>query len=693
MIIGSSIEKKYKDNIVFNDFSFSIPDTGITIIKGKVGSGKTTLLNIICNRIKYDGCITIDDKEYVNNLSSINKIFFLTYNDFFDELTVEENFNFYLNDEEIYTAYEILNQVGLVSVKFDTIKYLSKGQKNLICFAISIARKAKYIFFDEINAGIDENHKAIIIEIIKQKAKEKAIIIATHDDSFFAIADTIVEIEGENAQEIFNQPTKIECFQGKEIENNIYKKNKISVIIVIINFMFIFLGFLINNIGFYSSSNNNCLDGEIYIVDYSNPSLDKYTNYSDNILCENKQYMLTFKIFNKFDCFIEEDIFIRNKIKGYENKLLDDEIAISSNLYKLIIEKTRNSSLKYEDIYFKNRKLCDVFENEKNIICFSNKGYWKYFGTRDLEINISVMQNNEYQNYDYCYTGDVLFLHLTNYFPNNKGLLIPGERKLIVNPKIDMQSLIKKMYEKYELDFFPLNGDKVELVSGTYPKENNEILLPSFLSSMYMINSNIDGYSVSGFYESDIKYDDGIIDAYVKPQIFYKNEKANDIIISSENDKDYQQIKNQLIKNGVSFEVNEDYFELYITLNENKNKFLMSFMLVIANIVCCYFIYTKKLKKYFRLCVNQGMDLNKLNKRELNRYIKLVMTTYGLAFVIENIVMILFIIAQLGDLNYFIFNNLIWLLIIITSISGYFLLKLIFSKYFKYNRIDNKDSL
>lgn len=37
MIIGSSIEKKYKDNIVFNDFSFSIPDTGITIIKGKVG--------------------------------------------------------------------------------------------------------------------------------------------------------------------------------------------------------------------------------------------------------------------------------------------------------------------------------------------------------------------------------------------------------------------------------------------------------------------------------------------------------------------------------------------------------------------------------------------------------------------------------------------------------------------------------
>lgn len=42
-----SINKQFKDKIIFKNFTYEFNDTGIYILKGKSGIGKSTLLNII----------------------------------------------------------------------------------------------------------------------------------------------------------------------------------------------------------------------------------------------------------------------------------------------------------------------------------------------------------------------------------------------------------------------------------------------------------------------------------------------------------------------------------------------------------------------------------------------------------------------------------------------------------------------
>ena len=59
-----NISKKYQNQTVLDDISFSLPRNGLIMIKGKSGCGKSTLLNIIFGIVKPDkGKILINNKN------------------------------------------------------------------------------------------------------------------------------------------------------------------------------------------------------------------------------------------------------------------------------------------------------------------------------------------------------------------------------------------------------------------------------------------------------------------------------------------------------------------------------------------------------------------------------------------------------------------------------------------------------
>ena len=57
-----NISKKYQNQTVLDDISFSLPRNGLIVIKGKSGCGKSTLLNIIFGIVKPD-----KGKKLINN--------------------------------------------------------------------------------------------------------------------------------------------------------------------------------------------------------------------------------------------------------------------------------------------------------------------------------------------------------------------------------------------------------------------------------------------------------------------------------------------------------------------------------------------------------------------------------------------------------------------------------------------------
>ncbi len=73
-----------------------------------------------------------------------------------------------------------IEKARLAGVARQTIDTLSKGYRQRTCFAQAILHDPQVLIMDEPTDGLDPNQKFVVREMIKEMAREKAIIISTH---------------------------------------------------------------------------------------------------------------------------------------------------------------------------------------------------------------------------------------------------------------------------------------------------------------------------------------------------------------------------------------------------------------------------------------------------------------------------------------------------------------------------------
>ena len=74
----------------------------------------------------------------------------------------------------------VIEKARLANVAKQTIDTLSKGYRQRTCFAQAILHDPQVLIMDEPTDGLDPNQKFVVREMIKEMAKERAIIISTH---------------------------------------------------------------------------------------------------------------------------------------------------------------------------------------------------------------------------------------------------------------------------------------------------------------------------------------------------------------------------------------------------------------------------------------------------------------------------------------------------------------------------------
>ena len=229
MIKICDLSFKYKNgNEVLKNINLEIKDGETVAIVGENGSGKSTLAKLISGIFKIkQGKIFIDDfdltkkesKQIINNIGIVfqnpeNQIIF---NNIYDELSFSlKN----LSQQEIEERIiESLKKVNMLEYINRDLYELSLGQKQRIAIAEVLARKPKYIVFDEPTTMIDSTGKEQIYKIIKTLKKEGyTIIYTTNVAEEILLADRILIIK--NGQ-IINEIKKEELMQSVEIlENN-----------------------------------------------------------------------------------------------------------------------------------------------------------------------------------------------------------------------------------------------------------------------------------------------------------------------------------------------------------------------------------------------------------------------------------------------------------------------------------------
>lgn len=103
-------------------------------------------------------------------------------------------------------AFEALKKVGLQNYADRKINTLSGGQQQRVAIARALAKDSKIILCDEPTGNLDSKTAIEIMQILKEIAKERLVIIVTHDEeSIKDLADRIIRLKDGQVIEDINK--------------------------------------------------------------------------------------------------------------------------------------------------------------------------------------------------------------------------------------------------------------------------------------------------------------------------------------------------------------------------------------------------------------------------------------------------------------------------------------------------------
>lgn len=190
MINISNLSFKYKNsNNILSNINLEIQEGETIAIVGENGSGKSTLAKLISGILKTkQGKIIIDDldlskkEEHKEAAKKVGIVFQnpenqIIFNNIYDELSFAlKDLSKEEIDERITNSLKKVNMYDFID---KDLYELSLGQKQRIAIAEILAKKPKYIIFDEPTTMIDSTGKEQIYDIIKNLKKEGYTIIYT----------------------------------------------------------------------------------------------------------------------------------------------------------------------------------------------------------------------------------------------------------------------------------------------------------------------------------------------------------------------------------------------------------------------------------------------------------------------------------------------------------------------------------
>ena len=217
MLSLKNIKKSYTTGefkqIALNGVNLNFRESEFVAILGPSGSGKTTCLNIIGGLDKYEsGDLIINGKStkefkdsdwdaYRNN--SIGFIF-QSYN-LINHLSILDNVEMGMTlsgvsaSEKHKKAKEALERVGLKDHIHKKPNQLSGGQMQRVAIARALSNDPDIILADEPTGALDTKTSVQIMELIKDIAKDKLVIMVTHNPELAKeYADRIVEFRDGN---------------------------------------------------------------------------------------------------------------------------------------------------------------------------------------------------------------------------------------------------------------------------------------------------------------------------------------------------------------------------------------------------------------------------------------------------------------------------------------------------------------
>lgn len=368
-------------------------------ITGESGSGKSTLLNVISGLDTYE-----EGEMYINGLETshygekdfedyrrkyISNIF-QTFN-LVNSYTVYQNIELVLllngnKKKEIKNkVLDLIKKVDLYKFRNTKVSKLSGGQKQRVSIARALAKDTPIIIADEPTGNLDSKASKSIIRLLSEVAKDKLVIIVTHN--YDQVEDYVTR--------------KIKMHDGRVLEDKLIKKIEDDVKIIESDY---------RNIRFYSKVRLG-IRNTFNIV-------PKFLLLLAVFLFVTWSLMIEYAAFKKLE--YEESI---NGFNYLFNDTSDKRIIIKKNNKEAFIDEDYNNinNISNVDYVVKNDLLID------STVDLNNSDYWIY-GRVNLISNINKVDMGRMPSAD----NEIVFETSTFLYPEDdlKNNIIEKEFKL-----------------------------------------------------------------------------------------------------------------------------------------------------------------------------------------------------------------------------------------------------------------------
>ena len=212
-----NLTKRYGENTVLRDLSFTVRRGEVIVVLGPSGCGKSTLLRCINALEPIQGGEILLGGEVIDRspagLPALRRRIGMVFQSYelFPHMTVMENILLApckalgaKKEDAKAEAETLLRRVGLWEKRDSYPRELSGGQKQRVAIVRALCMHPEVLLFDEVTAALDPEMVREVLDVVLELAREgKTMVIVTHEMQFArAIADRVLFLEdGKIAEE------------------------------------------------------------------------------------------------------------------------------------------------------------------------------------------------------------------------------------------------------------------------------------------------------------------------------------------------------------------------------------------------------------------------------------------------------------------------------------------------------------
>lgn len=204
-----------EDREILKGISFEIPAGSFVALAGESGCGKSTIAGILSGKNRrFSGKVTIGGVPIgdISEKSLMKNVTLVRHNSYLFKGTVEENLKMAKPDATEAEMRIVLGRMNLMAF-LDTqdglqtqlqeqAENLSGGQKQRLGLARALLHDSPVYIFDEATSNIDVESEEMIMDVIRELAKTKTVILISHRLANVVEADRIYMMKnGEFAEQ------------------------------------------------------------------------------------------------------------------------------------------------------------------------------------------------------------------------------------------------------------------------------------------------------------------------------------------------------------------------------------------------------------------------------------------------------------------------------------------------------------